>query len=112
MANPTYYTVTESFVGQLNGVEVEYHAGEVVEAADPAVKKMPLHFVPLIVRGGVEQGTAAPGEKRQIRLPGRPRKATAAEEKAIAATVKAEAEPEPEPVNEGKPITTDSFRRP
>lgn len=71
MAKATHYTVTESFVASLNGAEVEYHKGEVVEADDPAIKKMPLHFEELVVRGhedhrrvAVEQATAAPGEKR------------------------------------------------
>jgi len=67
MAQATFYTVTESFVGTLGGREVEYHKGEVVDADDPAVKKMPLHFAPLIVREQyrrTEQATAAPGEKR------------------------------------------------
>lgn len=67
MAKPAFYTVTESFVGQLDGAEVEYHKGEVVPADDPAVSQMPLHFEPLVVRGGqvrVEKATAAPGEKR------------------------------------------------
>jgi hypothetical protein len=71
MAKATHYTVTESFVGTLNGAEVEYHKGEVVDADDPAVKKMPLHFEELVVRGHeehtratVEQATAAPGELR------------------------------------------------
>lgn len=63
MAKSDLYIVIESFVGQLNGVEVEYHKGEVVNADDPAVKKMALHFEPFIVRG-IEQATAAPGEKR------------------------------------------------
>jgi len=66
-----FYTVTTSFVGTLGGHEVEYHEGEVVSADDPAVRKMPLHFAPLIVREhaghrarSVEQATAAPGERR------------------------------------------------
>jgi hypothetical protein len=89
MAKADFYTVTESFVGRLNGAEVEYHKGDVVPASDPAVKKMPLHFEPLVLRGHdrvVEQATAAPGEKRSL---------------------KAEPEPEPEveSVPQGKAMT-------
>jgi hypothetical protein len=64
---PVYYTVSDTIVGTLDGAEVEYHMGEVVEADDPAVKKWPSHFVPLVVRAHrskVEQATASPGEKR------------------------------------------------
>ena len=63
----TFYTVAESFVGTLDGDEVEYHKGEVVEADDPAFRKWSHLFVPLVVRirkPDVEQATAAPGEKR------------------------------------------------
>jgi hypothetical protein len=67
MAKADYYTVIASFTGTLDGRDVEYHAGEVVSADDPALKKMPAHFAPLVVRaipGKVEQATAVPGEKR------------------------------------------------
>lgn len=101
MAAPTHYTVTDSFVGHLNGAEVEYHAGEVVPADDPAIKKMPNHFAPLVLRAGtvraVEQATSAPGEKRRLSIR---RKAKEPE---------LELEPEPEPAA-GKAITTDSFK--
>ena len=66
-SKPMYYTVTESLIGTLDGVDVEYHKGEVVDADDPAVRKWPHHFGPLEVRSTgprVEQATAAPGEKR------------------------------------------------
>jgi hypothetical protein len=58
--------VLESFVGSLNGVEVEYHSGELVDADDPAVAKWPHLFAELQVthRRSVEQATAAPGEQR------------------------------------------------
>ena len=63
-----YYTVSASFIGTLDGDEVEYQKGEVIGADDPALHKWPAHFVPLIVRshrrGEVERATAAPGEKR------------------------------------------------
>jgi hypothetical protein len=72
MAKAAFYTVKESFVGNLGGREVEYHKGEVVDGDDPAVKKMPNHFEEHIVRGHaehqvvrVEQATAAPGEQRE-----------------------------------------------
>jgi hypothetical protein len=61
--------VTETFVGNLDGAEVEYHKGEIVEADDPALKKWPGHFGPVVFvhrnrAERVEQATAAPGEKR------------------------------------------------
>jgi hypothetical protein len=62
-----FYTVKESLVGTIDGEELEYHKGEVVNADDPAVRKWPMHFEPLVVRGyrrSIEQATAAPGEKR------------------------------------------------
>lgn len=66
-AKDALYMVTEAFIGTLDGVEVEYHKGEVVEADDPALRRWPSHFGPLVFahrRGQVEQATAAPGEKR------------------------------------------------
>lgn len=63
-----YFTVRESFIGNLAGHEVEYQKGEVVDADDPALARWPDHFVPLIVRRSsqaqVEQATASPGERR------------------------------------------------
>ncbi len=64
-----YYTVSTSFFGALHGDGVEYHKGEVVDEDDPALKRWPEYFVPLVVREhlverGVEKATAAPGEKR------------------------------------------------
>jgi hypothetical protein len=113
MASSAFYTVKESFVGTLGGHEVEYHKGEVVPANDPAVKKMPAHFEELVIRGGqnrsVEQATAAPGEKRRLSVRRKPRKATPAEEAAIAETIEAEAEPEPEEPR-GHALTTADFR--
>ncbi len=68
MAKAAYYTVSESFVSTLEGEEVEYRRGEVVDGDDPAVRKWPTHFEPLVVRqrrrAEVEQATAGPGEKR------------------------------------------------
>jgi hypothetical protein len=98
--------VRESFVGRVKNEERLFREGELIRANDAAVEKWPDKFGPLEFRHGVEQATAAPGEKRQIRLPGRtPRKATPAEEKAIAATVEAEKKSEPT----GTAITTASL---
>jgi hypothetical protein len=63
------FMVSETFVGSLDGLEVEYHKGEVVHGDDPAVKKWPAFFGPVVVRERpkarkVEAATAAPGEKR------------------------------------------------
>jgi hypothetical protein len=67
----TYYTVHTSFFGSLDGDGVAYRKGEVIDGDDPALKRWPEYFEPLVVRehlrGGkkeVEQATAAPGEKR------------------------------------------------
>jgi hypothetical protein len=93
-----YFTVTNSFIGVLGrDEEVTYHAGEVVAASDPALKKWPEHFAPLVVRG-VEQATAAPGEKRAVRRVVRKAKAPPAPKPV----------PKPEPV--GAPLTSASFR--
>jgi hypothetical protein len=99
MAKAAQYTVTESFIGNLNGAEVEYHKGEVVDADDPAVKKMAGHFEPLVIRGherAVEQATAEPGKKR--RLYRRKPKAAPKDEP--------EPEPEPDPEPKGHALTT------
>jgi len=66
MAKAAFYTVAESFIGALDGAEVEYHKGETVDADDPAFKQWPSLFVPLVLREHRrgEQATAAPGEKR------------------------------------------------
>ncbi len=68
MAKAAYLTVRESFIAALDGTEVEYHKGEVVDPDDPAVARFPDHFEPLVVRthtrGRIEQATSAPGEKR------------------------------------------------
>lgn len=64
-----YYTVSTSFIGSLHGDGVEYHKGEVVDGDDPALKRWPEYFEPLVVRDHlvvrrVEQATSGPGEKR------------------------------------------------
>ena len=109
MAKAEFYTVRESFIGALSGSEVEYHKGDVVAASDPAIKKMPMHFEPLMLRGherAVEQATAAPGEKRRLSLRRKPAKAKATAKPEPELELKTKPEPEPE----GKPITTASFK--
>lgn len=67
MAKAALHRVRESFVGSLDGKEVEYHTGEIVDAEDPALRKWPDAFEPMVVREHrpvVEQATAAPGERR------------------------------------------------
>ena len=64
---PAHYQVRETFLGTLDGAAVEYHKGEVVDADDPAYRRWPEHFIPLVVRASrpaVESATAGPGEKR------------------------------------------------
>ena len=70
MADPTFYTVINSFATDVDS----YLQGEVVDGNDPILKKQPHNFAPLKVRahlgkpspGQVEQATAAPGEKRDL----------------------------------------------
>jgi hypothetical protein len=69
MAKDDIYQVTTTFVITLEGRDVEYHVGELVDADDPARKKVPEHFGPLVFKHratapAVEQATAAPGETR------------------------------------------------
>ncbi len=95
------FVVKESFVGNLGSGDVIFRAGEPIDSTNKAVKKWPHLFTEQTSRldeATIEQATAAPGEKRslasRIKTAGKvaaPRKATAAEEKAIAATVEAEA---------------------
>ena len=75
MAKVAYYTVSTSFVGSLDGGGIEYHKGEIIDGDDPALKRWPEYFEPLVVRehlrdgkkeAAVEQATAAPGEKRTV----------------------------------------------
>jgi hypothetical protein len=70
MAKDDIYQVTTTFVITLDDRDVEYHRGEIVDADDPAYKRVPEHFGPVefphrtakpVV---VEKATAAPGEKR------------------------------------------------
>jgi len=69
MAKADIYMVIADFVTTIDGDEVEYHKGEVVEADDPAVKLLPMYFGPLVFRHRrplIEQATAGPGEKRGV----------------------------------------------
>lgn len=102
-----FFTVTSSFIGLLNKQEVTYIAGEVVPADDPARRKWPQHFAPLVVRGQVEQATAAPGEKRMLGKPKAQPKAKASPasepEPAPELTLEPAPEPAPEPSPEPEP---------
>lgn len=68
MAKDDIYMVTTTFVITLGDRDVEYHTGEIVDADDPAYKRVPEHFGPVEFKHRtakpVEQATAAPGEKR------------------------------------------------
>ena len=71
MAKDDIYQVTTTFVITLGDKDVEYHVGELVDADDPALKRVPEHFGPAVFKHRaakpskpVEQATAAPGEKR------------------------------------------------
>jgi len=70
MAKDDIYQVTTTFVITLDDRDVEYHVGEIVDADDPARKRVPEHFGPVEFKhrtakpAPVEQATAAPGEKR------------------------------------------------
>lgn len=65
---------TESFAGDDNRVVT---AGSLVDADDPVVKGREHLFEPVETfmarRAGVEQATAAPGEVRTVKRPGRPK---------------------------------------
>lgn len=72
MADKYVYGNTECTAYTEDGVRVVVHIDEPWLASDPAVKKLPHLFSPepLDARGTVpivEQATASPGEKRNIR---------------------------------------------
>ena len=60
--------VIQSFTGVLGAETVLFRAGELVDAAHPAVARWPTNFGPVRihhpVRSRVEQATAGPGEQR------------------------------------------------
>ena len=67
MAKADLYQVITNFVTTIDGRDVEYHAGEIVDGDDPGLKRAPAHFGPLEFKHRkveVEKATAAPGEKR------------------------------------------------
>jgi len=70
MAKDDIYMVTTTFVITLGDRDVEYHVGEIVDADDPAYKRVPEHFGPVefkhrtVKEAKVEKATAVPGEKR------------------------------------------------
>jgi hypothetical protein len=71
MAKDDIYQVMTNFVITLGDRDVEYHVGELVDADDPAYKRVPEHFGPpefkhraAATAPKVEQATAAPGEQR------------------------------------------------
>ena len=66
MAKADYFMVLESFSVNLDGVQALYRAGEVVDSSDPAFRRSPQLFGPLVVRRHIEQATAAPGEVRDL----------------------------------------------
>jgi hypothetical protein len=103
MAASDYYTVSTSFIGSLHGGGVEYRKGEVVSGDDPALKRWPEYFEPLVVREHlverpVEQATAAPGEKRNV------------VRRAVRKVSKPKAAPKAEEPPAGKAITTTGFK--
>lgn len=60
---------TQSFVGSIDGEELDVRKGDIFEADHPAVSRWPENFAPVQfrfpVKRKVEQATAAPGEKRR-----------------------------------------------
>jgi hypothetical protein len=68
MAKDDIYQVTTTFVITLDDRDVEYHVGELVDADDPALKRVPDYFGPLVFKHRAapkaEPVTAAAGEKR------------------------------------------------
>ncbi len=65
---PTLLVAREGFVGGLDGKDIYIEKGDLVEADHPIVKKWPELFEAPLLRfpvRGIEQATAAPGEKRK-----------------------------------------------
>lgn len=57
--------VLYSFIGNVDGADVAFRAGDTIDANHKAVKKWPQFFgEPKATVHQVEQATAAPGEKR------------------------------------------------
>jgi hypothetical protein len=91
MAKDDIYQVTTTFVITLDGGDVEYHVGELVDGSDPAYKLVPQHFGPLVLSH---------------------RKPTAADRKAAAKTEEAEDAPveEPDEKPAGKPVSLSGLK--
>jgi hypothetical protein len=68
-SDPKHMVVLQSFVGNVDGADLIFPAGESIPADHKAVKKWPHLFGPMpdtVSRydAPVEKATAAPGEKR------------------------------------------------
>jgi hypothetical protein len=68
-AKPNYYRAKEGFGTMYNGEQIHVAAGEIVSAGHDLLKRREELFEPVENFGrfdnaGVEQATAAPGEKR------------------------------------------------
>lgn len=68
MSGPSFYRVRSPF----STATRVYNPGQVIAVGDPVLTKGRLQFLEPL---GVEQATAAPGERRMVRLPGREKKA-------------------------------------
>jgi len=64
MVKPSQLVVLQSFVGNIDGADILFRAGDSIDATHEAVKKWPDLFAPPTLTHEVEQATAAPGEKR------------------------------------------------
>lgn len=68
---------TESFTADVDGVPRVVGSGDLLDSSDPVVAGRESLFEPLESfmdrRPGVEQATAAPGEVRTVKRPGRPK---------------------------------------
>ena len=68
MANIGTLQVVQSFFATLDGQNVSFRKGELINGDHPAVRKWPDNFGPLTIprrsSDRIEQATAAPGEKR------------------------------------------------
>jgi hypothetical protein len=56
--SPALYVVLESFVGQLDGVDVTYRKGEPIHPDDPGLRKWPKAFGPFAFPHPVRSGFA------------------------------------------------------
>ena len=56
--------VLQSFVGNIDGADIVFRAGDSIDPNHKAVKKWPDLFAEATLNHEVEQATAGPGEKR------------------------------------------------